>query len=69
MISPASGFSLPAIMRKSVDLPAPFGPMIPTIAPAGIVKVDVVHQQPVAVGFAHARELDHPIAQPLGDRE
>ena len=35
-ILPASGFSLPVIMRKSVDLPAPFGPMMPTIAPGGI---------------------------------
>jgi hypothetical protein len=29
---------LPAIIRNSVDLPAPFGPMIPTIAPAGMRK-------------------------------
>ena len=36
---PLSGFSLPAIMRNSVDLPAPFGPMMPTIAPAGTLKL------------------------------
>jgi hypothetical protein len=35
VILPESGFSLPVIMRKSVDLPAPLGPMMPTIAPAG----------------------------------
>ena len=31
----ASGFSLPVISRNSVVLPAPFGPMMPTIAPGG----------------------------------
>ena len=36
VILPASGFSLPVIMRNSVVLPAPFGPMTPTIAPAGM---------------------------------
>ena len=36
--SPLSGFSLPAISLKSVDLPAPLGPMMPTMAPAGILK-------------------------------
>jgi hypothetical protein len=36
--SPESGFSLPAIIRKSVDLPAPFGPMMPMIAPGGTMK-------------------------------
>ena len=37
-ILPLSGFSLPVIMRNSVDLPAPFGPMMPTIAPGGTWK-------------------------------
>ena len=36
---PESGCSLPAIMRNSVDLPAPFGPMMPTMAPAGTLKL------------------------------
>src|SRR6266478_4769466 len=35
---PASGFSSPTIMRKSVVLPAPFGPMTPTIPPRGRMK-------------------------------
>jgi hypothetical protein len=34
-ISPESGFSTPVSMRKSVVLPAPFGPMMPTMPPAG----------------------------------
>ncbi len=36
--SPLSGFSCPVIMRKMVDLPAPFGPMMPTIAPGGTLN-------------------------------
>src|SRR6218665_3548110 len=34
---PLSGCSRPAISLNSVDLPAPFGPMMPTMAPAGMV--------------------------------
>ena len=37
--SPESGFSRPAISLNKVDLPAPFGPMMPTIAPAGMLKL------------------------------
>ena len=33
--SPASGSSSPAIIRKSVVLPAPFGPITPTMPPGG----------------------------------
>ena len=33
-ISPASGAKMPRIVFKSVLLPAPFGPMRPTISPA-----------------------------------
>ena len=36
---PASGFSCPVIIRNSVVLPAPFGPMTPTIPPRGSVKL------------------------------
>jgi hypothetical protein len=36
--SPLSGCSLPAIILNRVDLPAPFGPMMPTIAPGGTVN-------------------------------
>ncbi len=36
-ISPESGFSCPVIILNRVDLPAPFGPMMPTIAPGGTI--------------------------------
>jgi hypothetical protein len=36
---PASGFSAPVISRKRVVLPAPFGPMTPTIPPGGSENV------------------------------
>ena len=39
--SPVSAFSLPWIILNSVDLPAPFGPMMPTIAPAGTLKLSL----------------------------
>jgi len=35
---PPSGFSCSVIMRNSVVLPAPLGPMTPTIPPRGKVK-------------------------------
>ena len=35
---PASGFSAPAIIFKSVDLPAPLGPTSATLSPRYIVK-------------------------------
>src|SRR5262249_55231889 len=35
---PLSAFSLPRISLNNVDLPAPFGPMMPTIAPGGTLK-------------------------------
>jgi len=34
-IEPESGFSCPVIIRNSVDLPAPFGPITPTMPPGG----------------------------------
>ena len=33
-IAPALGLSVPAIVNRVVDLPAPFGPTMPTISPA-----------------------------------
>ena len=39
LTSPLSGCSLPAISLKRVDLPAPLGPMMPTMAPAGTWKL------------------------------
>ena len=40
-MSPDVGSSMPVSWLKNVVLPAPFGPMIDTIAPRGIVEVDV----------------------------
>src|SRR5439155_17481007 len=37
--APASGSRSPAMMRRSVDLPAPFGPVSPTRAPSGTPHV------------------------------
>jgi len=54
------------IIRNSVDLPAPFGPMTPTMPPGGSVKRQVVDQQLVAEGLGDALGLDHLAAQPLG---
>mmetsp|Transcript_16139 Transcript_16139/g.27726 ORF Transcript_16139/g.27726 Transcript_16139/m.27726 type:complete len:206 (+) Transcript_16139:540-1157(+) len=36
---PESGFSMPIIILKSVDLPAPFPPTMPTTAPGGIERL------------------------------
>jgi hypothetical protein len=36
---PLSGCSWPVIMRNSVVLPAPFGPMMPTMPPGGSLNV------------------------------
>ena len=52
---PASGCSSPAIMRKSVVLPAPFGPITPTIPAGGSEKRQVLEQEPVAEALASAR--------------
>ena len=35
---PASGVSLPMIILNSVVLPAPFGPITPTMPPGGSLK-------------------------------
>jgi hypothetical protein len=37
--APPSGCSCPVSIRKSVVLPAPFGPMTPTMPPGGREKV------------------------------
>ena len=56
---PQSGFSWPVIMRKSVVLPAPLGPMMPTIPPGGSEKFSFVHQQLVAVALVDVLGFDH----------
>ena len=56
-------------MRKSVVLPAPFGPMTPTIPPAGSEKYSSVDQQPVAVALDDVAGLDDDVAEPRPGRD
>ena len=69
LTSPLSGFSWPVIILNSVDLPAPFGPMMPTIAPGGTVKLrsSISRRSPKRLG--HVLELDHLVAQALARRD
>ncbi|STV59818.1 Uncharacterised protein [Klebsiella pneumoniae subsp. ozaenae] len=46
-----------------MDLPAPFGPMMPTIAPFGTEEAQIVNQNAVAVGFAQMADFQNFIAQ------
>ena len=50
-------------MRKSVVLPAPFGPMTPDDAAGRQREVEVLDQQAVAEALAQAVGLDHEVAQ------
>ena len=68
-ISPESGFSWPAIIRKSVVFPAPLGPMIPTIAPAGTTKLTSSISSRSPYALRHSDEFDDLVAEPLGDRD
>ncbi len=52
LTSPADGRSRPARRRRSVVLPAPFGPMIPTSSPRLTAR-----STPVTIGTAPARQL------------
>ena len=49
---PLSGCSSPVIILNSVVLPAPFGPMTPTMPPRRQVEVQAVDQQRVAEPLA-----------------
>ena len=51
---------------NSVDLPAPLGPITPTMPPGGSVKRQVLEQQLVAIGLGDALDLDDLAAEPLG---
>ena len=68
VIVPLSGFSAPTIMRSRVVLPAPLGPIMPTMLPGGIVRVEIFDQQPVAIGLRDILEIDHHIAQARAGR-
>ena len=60
-IAPASGFSLPVIILNSVVLPAPFGPMTPTMPPGGSLKSRSSISELVAEGLLdEALDLDAP---------
>ena len=68
-ISPLSGFSWPMIMRNSVVLPVPFGPMMPTMPPAGRRNDKSSIKQPVAVALVECLGLDDQFAQRLAGRD
>ena len=56
-------------MRNSVVLPAPFGPMTPTMPPRGSLKSRFVEQQPVAERLADAVGLDDHVAEARAGRD
>ena len=61
--SPSSAVSSPTIIRKSVVLPAPFGPTSPTFSRIEL-EGGVDEQDLPAVLLAHARERDHTSSSP-----
>jgi hypothetical protein len=63
MMTSPSGNSLLAVARTGVDLPAPLGPMMPTMAPAGNREAQVVDQHAVTEGLGDIVELDDLVAQ------
>src|SRR5438093_2272202 len=66
---PASGFSSPTIMRKSVVLPAPFGPINADDPAARQDEADLVHEEVLAVRLAHPLRLDHQVAEAGAGRD
>ena len=65
----ASGCSSPAIIRKSVVLPAPFGPITPTIPPGGSEKVMSSTSRRSPKPFATSVGLDDDVAEPRAGRD
>jgi hypothetical protein len=66
--SPASGFSSPIIILKIVDLPAPLGPIIPTIPACGNVKFKLSYNlSPYALATPLASITLVPKRGPLGN--
>jgi hypothetical protein len=47
--------SAPVIILNSVDLPAPFGPMTPTMPPGGSFEIEVFDQQAIAKPLSSCR--------------
>ena len=68
-IEPASGASWPTSIRNSVVLPAPLGPMIPTMPEPRQRERQVLDEQPVAVALAQALDLDDLVAEPRPGRD
>ncbi len=50
-------------------MPAPFGPMMPTMPPGGSLTCQIVDQEIVAKAFAQMLEVDDVLPEPLGDRD
>ena len=47
-------------------MPAPFGPITPTMPPGGSDEGQILEQQLVAIGLRDALDLDDLAAEPLG---
>ena len=62
------GLFLPVIMRNNVVLPAPFGPITPTIPPGGSAKFMSSTSRFSTVGFVHAVRFDHDVAESWSGR-
>ena len=68
-IAPLSGFSCPVIMRNRVVLPAPLGPITPTMPPGG--SLNESDRRSAACRRSLSRDVENSmtvIAEPLGDR-
>jgi hypothetical protein len=65
---PLSGCSLPWIMRNRVDLPAPLGPMMPTMAPGGMLKLRLSISRRSPKALLTFVEFDDLVAQALAGR-
>ena len=66
---PPSGFSSPMIILKSVVLPAPFGPMMPTMPPFGRSKVRSSKSSLSPNAFFTPSALHDDVAEPRARRD
>ena len=67
--APASGVSSPAIIRKSVVLPAPFGPITPTMPAGGSENVRFSMRSRSPKPFVTPFGLDHEVAEARARRD